>query len=277
VADSGMLNTDNIALFNKGGTAEGFEYIVGDRLKTMSEPARQYLTNIKNYTTAIIKDREGNDIPLQYCTHRYKDRTIICTWSEKRAKKDKTEREAKIAKALKMLKQPSSIEKKAKRYFLKNTGPKKYVLDKEKIEQQVRFDGFKAIATNVKDVTPQLALEKYKDLYKIEQSFRSFKSYFETRPMFHWTDTRIEGHIVLCYISFCLLNFLQNKCGYSEQVIRRILTKMQLSKIVQDSETLWLRSATSQEAEHLLKTIHLKQLPSAVSDATIANHLPYNL
>ena len=277
VADSGMLNTDNIALFDKGGTAEGFEYIVGDRLKTMSKPAIQYLTNLKNYTTAIIKDREAKDIPLQYCTYQYKDRTVICTWSEKRSKKDKAEREAKIAKGLKMIKQPSNIEKKAKRYFLKNTGQKKYVLDTEKIEQQVRFDGFKAIATNVKDVTPQLALEKYKDLYKIEQSFRSFKSYFETRPMFHWTDTRIEGHIVLCYISFCLLNFLQNKCGYREQVIRRLLSKMQLSKIVQDSETLWLRSATSEEADHLLKTIHLKQLPSAVSDATISNHLPYNL
>ena len=177
-----------------------------------------------------------------------------------------------------MLKQPSNIEKKAKRYFLKNTGEKKkYVLDQEKIDHQVRFDGFKAIATNVKDVTPQLALEKYKDLYKIEQSFRSFKSYFETRPMFHWTDTRIEGHIVLCYISFCLLTFLQNKCGYSEQVIRRLLSRMELSKIVQDGEVLWLRSATSEEAERLLKLIHLKQLPSAISDATIASHLPYNL
>lgn len=277
VADSGMLNSDNIALFDKGGTAEGFEYIVGDRLKTMSEPAIQYLTNLKNYSTAIIKDSEGKDIPLQYCTYKYKGRTVICTWSEKRAKKDKAEREAKIVKALKMLKQPSNIEKKAKRYFLKNTGQKKYVLDHQKIEQQVRFDGFKAIATNVKDVTAQLALEKYKDLYKIEQSFRSFKSYFETRPMFHWTDTRIEGHIVLCYISFCLLTFLQNKCGYSEQLIRRVLSKMELSKIVQDNEILWLRSATSQQAEYLLKTIQLKQLPTVISDATILKHLPHNL
>ncbi len=175
-----------------------------------------------------------------------------------------------------MLQQPSNIEKKAKRYFLKNTGEKKYELDQQKIDQQVRFDGFKAIATNAKDITPQLALEKYKDLYKIEQSFRSFKSYFETRPMFHWTDTRIEGHIMLCYISFCLLTFLQNRCGYSEQVIRRLLSKMEVSKIVQEGEVVWLRSQTSAEAEHLLKTIHLKQLPTAVSDATIASHLPYH-
>jgi transposase len=243
----------------------------------MSEAAIQHLTNLNNYTTAIIKDGEGRDLPLKYCTYQYKGRTVICTWSEKRAKKDKAEREDKIAKAKKMLGQPSTIEKKAKRYFLKNTGEKKYELDQLKIDQQVRFDGFKAIATNAKDVTAQQALEKYKDLYKIEQSFRSFKSYFETRPMFHWTDTRIEGHIVLCYISFCLLAFLQNRSGYTEQVIRRLLSKMELSKIVQEGEILWLRSATGVEAEHLLKTIQLKQLPTAISDATIASHQPYNL
>jgi hypothetical protein len=276
VADSGMLNTDNIGLFDKGRTAEGFEYIVGDRLKSMSERAIQHLADLKNYTAVVIKDSEGNDVALQYCTYQYKGRTIICTWSESRAKKDKAKREEKVQKAKKMLTQPSNIEKKAKRYFIKNTGENKYELDKEKIEQQARFDGFKAIATNA-DVSPQLALEKYKDLYKIEQSFRSFKSYFETRPMFHWTDTRIEGHIVLCYISFCLLTFLQNKCGYSEQVIRRLLSKMELSKIVEEGEVLWLRSATSEGAEHLLKTIHLKQLPTAISDDTIASHLPYNL
>lgn len=277
VADSGMLNKANIALFDKGGTAEGFEYIVGDRLKSMGEAAIEHLTNLNNYTTVIIKDSEGNDLHLKYCTYPYNGRTIICTWSEKRAKKDKAEREEKIAKAQKMLDQPSNIEKKASRYFIKNTGEKQYTIDQQKIDKQVRFDGFKAIATNAKDITPQLALEKYKDLYKIEQSFRSFKSYFETRPMFHWTDTRIEGHTVLCYISFCLLAFLQNKCSYSEQTIRRLLSRMELSKIVQDGEVLWLRSATDEQTELLLKTIHLKQLPTAISDATIANHLPYNL
>ena len=121
VADSGMLNADNIALFDEGGIAEGFEYIVGDRLKIMSKAALKHLTNLKNYTTLTIKDNEGKDIPLQYCTYKYNGRTVICTWSETRAKKDKAERDAKIVKAHKMLKQPSNIEKKAKRYFLKNT------------------------------------------------------------------------------------------------------------------------------------------------------------
>jgi len=72
MAGISMLKKDNIALFNKGGTAEGFEYIVGDCLKSMNEPAIQHLTNLKNYTTVILKDSEGKDIDLQYCTYQYK-------------------------------------------------------------------------------------------------------------------------------------------------------------------------------------------------------------
>jgi len=95
--------------------------------------------------------------------------------------------------------------------------------------------------------------------------------------MFHWKDKRIQEHIVLCYISFCLLAFLQNKCGYSEQTSRRVLSKMELSKIALDGNIVWLRSATIEQAAHLLKPIKLKQLPAVISDATILNYLPQHL
>ena len=82
---------------------------------------------------------------------------------------------------------------------------------------------------------------------------------------------------MLCYISFCLLIYLQKKCGYTEQLIRKLLAGMQLSKIVQKGEVMWIRSATSEQAEHLLKTINLKQLPTAISDTIIENYLPSHL
>lgn len=284
VADSGMLNGDNIDLFNKEQEAEGYEYIVGDRLKNLSEEAIAHLTDLKNYTTIKTEKKTGKqqddndeDIFLQYCTYMYKGRTIICTWSQKRAAKDKADREEKIKKARQMLKNPALIVRKSKRYFIKSTDAKKYELDEQKIEWQTKFDGFKAIATNVADLKPEIALEKYKDLYKIEQSFRTFKSYLETRPMFHWTDKRIEGHIVLCYIAFCLLNYLQQKSNYSEQTIRRALDTMEVSHVIREKEISWMRSAVTAEGEQILKAINLKQLPSVISEAAITHYTPFNL
>jgi transposase len=273
VADSGMLNTNNIALFDEGAVAEGFEYIVGDRIKNMEQSAINHLTNIKNYATTMVANQDGEAIPLLHCTYQYKGRTLISTYSERRAKKDKADREKKIAAAEKMIKQPSNLDKKASRYFIKNDGEKKYTLDQAKIIKQAKFDGFKVIATNAKDIGAAEALEKYKDLYKIEQSFRSFKSYFETRPMFHWTDKRIEGHIVLCYIAFCLLSYLQNKTGLTEQTIRRTLDKMQLSKIQKDKEILWLTAANNEDSLKLLTTLKIKPLPNVASENTIKKYI----
>lgn len=284
VADSGMLSGDNIDLFDKEQEADGYEYIVGDRLKNLSEGAITYLTDLKNYTTIKIEKATGQqqtdkdeDIVLLYCTYAYKGRTIICTWSQKRAAKDKADREEKIKKAQQMLKNPSLIERKSKRYFIKSADDKKYELNQVQIEWQAKFDGFKAIATNAADVKPEIALEKYKDLYKIEQSFRTFKSYLETRPMFHWTDKRIEGHLVLCYIAFCLLNYLQQKSSYSEQTIRTALSKMELSKIVREKEISWLRSAMTTEGDKILKAINLKQMPNVFSEVAITHYIPSNL
>lgn len=277
VADSGMLNANNIALFDKDGVADGFEYIVGDRLKSLSAAAITHLTTLKNYSKTTVKNSDNEAVILQFCTYQYKGRTLISTYSESRAKKDKADREQRIAAAEKLIKQPSGLDKKASRYFIKNEADKKYLLDQTKIDKQLKFDGFKVIATNAKDITPAQALEKYKDLYKIEQSFRSFKSYFETRPMFHWTDKRIEGHIVLCYIAFCLLSYLQNKTGYTEQQIRRSLNKMQVSKIIKETETVWLRAAMNNEIEHILHTLKLKTLPSVASENTIQKYLPQTM
>ncbi len=294
VADSGMLNNDNIDIFNKGKEADGYEYIVGDRIKSLPKNVVDYLTDFKNYTTTRIRkveetsqpqqhnqkeDENDETIFLKYCTYTYNGRTIICTWSAKRAKKDKAEREEKIKKAEQFLQKPALLEKKTKRYFIKPTEEKTYELDQEKIAWQAKFDGFKAIATNADGLTPETVLEKYKDLYKVEHSFRTFKSYLEARPMFHWTDTRIEGHLVVCYIAFCLHSYMQTKLPttYTEDVIRRGLSKMELSKIQQQEEIMWLRSAETEESINIIKSIKLKQMPDVVSDKMLSNYIPINV
>ena len=292
VADSGMLNNDNIDLFDKGNEADGFEYIVGDRIKSLPKAVSAYLTDLKNYSTIRIEPvspeaksdappagrepQNDEEIFLKYCTYVYNGRTLICTWSAKRAKKDKAMREEKLKKAGQMLKKPELLEKKSKMYFIKSTTEKKYELDHDKINWQASFDGFKAIATNAVDISAEVVLEKYKDLYKVEHSFRTFKSYLEARPMFHWTDSRIEGHLVMCYIAFCLQGYLQSQlpASYSESSIRRILSKMELSKVSKDGAICWLRSAITPESENIFKSLKLKQLPNVVPDTNIKNYLP---
>lgn len=98
------------------------------------------------------------------------------------------------------MQRPSQLKNKASRFFIKSDGNDAYQLDEQKIKEAEKNDGFIAISTNA-SIDAHTALEQYKQLYKIEQSFRTFKSHLEVRPMFHWTDKRIERgtHMYVLY------------------------------------------------------------------------------
>ena len=275
VADTGMMNQDNLSELEQ---AE-YEYIFGERLKNLSQAIQNEILNRDYYQTLKVDDINSNEeIEVQYYVTGYKKRKLITTYSAKRAAKDKAEREEKIERAKIFMHNPSALGKKAKTFFLKKEGKDQYSLDLEKIKRSERFDGFMCIATNNKKLSTADILLAYKQLYKIEHSFRSFKTFLETRPMFHWTEKRILGHLTLCYISFTLLNYLQlqlKKQGtpQSENQIRKNLVKMQMSLITQDNKEYYLRSKTEQGAKQIIKALSIREIPDFIPQKSITQYL----
>jgi len=276
VADRGMLSRANIKLISSEQT--GYEFIVGDRLKSLPGKVQKILLNITNYNKQWIYDKNGEAIVIKYATIEHESRTIIGTWSQKRADKDRYEREEKIQKAEKLLKTPSQIGRKASRFFIKMEGKTNYKLDEEKINQSEKYDGFLAISTNNTTLHPTDVLDNYRHLFLIEQTFRTFKTHLETRPMFHWTDKRIEGHICLCYMAYAIQNFMLSKLqqagtGLSETELRRALTRMQVSHIRNNGIELYLRSAMDGRIPEVVNKLGLKRLPSLIAKPQIINYL----
>ncbi len=170
------------------------------------------------------------------------------------------------------------LEKKAKFHYLKKQGENTYIFDEDKIRNSERFDGFLSVATNNKNLSVPEILDAYKQLYKIEQSFRSFKTFLETRPMYHWTKKRILGHLALCYISFTLLNYLQlrlrqNMTPLTENNIRKSLTKMQVSLIQQDTKEYYLTSKTPEDAHKIMKVLRIRNIPDLIPKEGINTYL----
>jgi len=275
VADTGMMNQDNV----EETIQSEFEFIFGERLRNISETKQNEILDLSKYKILVIEEENsGESIPIKYYITEYNGKKLITTYSENRAAKDKAEREEKIEKAKAFLIKPETLKKKAKRYYIKEIGEKQYVLDEEKIQRSARFDGFMTIATNNKDLTTAEIIKAYKQLYLIEQSFRTFKTFLETRPMFHWTPKRILGHLVLCYISFTILNYLQLKLKQhgtpqSEDQIRHNLIRMQASLIRQDEHEYFLRSKTEEGAKQIMKLLSIKELPDVISKGTMNQYL----
>lgn len=275
VADRGMLSKNNIKLVEE----KGYEFIIGERIKSLPLSIQKSLLDKSNYKHEwVYTDNDDEQIAIQYTTLSYEGKTIIATYSNKRAKKDKADREQKLQTAQVLLKQPSLIKKKASRYYLTSTGNETYELNKKKVKADEAYDGILAIATNTTTLAHTLILEQYKQLYKIEHTFRTFKSHLEMRPMFHWTDKRIEGHICLCYIAYTLLNYVQQKLiaadnPISEKRLRTILDHMQVSLLQHNEEQIYLRAKPMEGQSVLQQKLGLKLLPPLLPKEQLNKYL----
>jgi len=275
VADRGMLSRHNIEIT----ASKGYEFILGERLKTLPAAVQKPLLDLSAYTRDwVYNDNNGQQIQVKYTFIEHEGRTIIATYSADRASKDKYDREERVKTARTLLANPSLLRKKPQRYFLKQAGNDKYLLDEDKITASAKYDGLLAISTNTSSLTPTQVLEQYKQLYKIEHTFRTFKSHLETRPMYHWTDKRIEGHICLCYIAYTLLNYVlltanQKQQMVTENSLRKLLDNMQVSLLQHNQQQVYIRSKPQDKEVPLQQKLGLKPLLPILPKSQIEKYI----
>jgi transposase len=131
----------------------------------------------------------------------------------------------------------------------------------ERIEKDAKFDGFKALSTTT-DLGIEVILSKYRDLFEVEHSFRALKSQLEIRPVFHWTDKRIRGHVLMCFIAFTFINRLKNTTQLQYRAIVKAIDKMQVSEVKDDKtdKNIYLRSKIDDNQQNLIDNLGLKVL-----------------
>ena len=86
----------------------------------------------------------------------------------------------------------------------------KYVLDQAVIEEEEKYDGFYAVATNLDDPAKDI-LEVSANRYKIEDCFRVMKTNFSARPVFHQKRERIIAHFMICYTALLIYRLMEKK------------------------------------------------------------------
>ena len=66
----------------------------------------------------------------------------------------------------------------------------------------------------------------YKSLAQVEQAFRHFKlSDLEVRPIYHYTETRVRAHLLLCLLAYWVQRSLQGGLGVAAEVHQGILSR----------------------------------------------------
>jgi transposase len=202
VADAAMISSENIAQL----TRHGINYIVGARMGNLSAALLEIVDK-------QIDRQDGKSIRI-----KTELGYLICSYSDVRYRKDLYEMNKQIEKAKQVIEAPS---KNRKQKFTRSS-EQKLELNEELIEKTKKLLGIKGYYTNLEEqaAANETIIERYHELYRIEQAFRVSKSDLETRPIFHFKEQPIKLHILICFMALAISKHIELKTGVS---IRKFL------------------------------------------------------
>jgi transposase len=201
VADAGMLSEENLIELEK----QSIDYVVGARVGNLKlEEAQTIAKGLGKVDKKILR----------------KD-SIIYEYSLVRARKDKADNDKQVSKAEYLLQNPAKVMKRS--MFLANDGKKKFILNETLIERHRLLEGIKGYRTNITEVADKLLIERYKDLWRVEKSFRIAKSDLEARPIYHRRENSIQYHILIVFIALCIAKVIEMEKQESIQKVMESL------------------------------------------------------
>ena len=196
IADAGLLSNDNIKQLEQND----HKYIIGARIKNESESIKEQIikSSFKDGEYKIIRKPSGQKLIIHY--------------SDKRAKKDKYNRERGLNRLEKRIRSgkltKSNINNRGYNKYLKLEGKIEVKIDYEKFDQDITWDGIKGYITNTKLGAEQV-IENYRNLWHIEKAFRMSKTDLRIRPIYHRLKDRIEAHICISFAAYAIYKDLE--------------------------------------------------------------------
>lgn len=218
----------------RGGTKElksyvldesGYEWIGTDYKKK----SRQFTRH------AEFEDDNGKTVKADIAEKQ------VAFYSRDYDRKAKADRAAAVRKAEMLVKNPDKFNKYnshgAAKYiahieFDKKTGEiikTKSILEfnNKVLAEEEKYDGYYVLVTSKYTASDDWIISTYKELWRIEETFKVTKSELEARPVYVSREDHIEAHFLTCFISLVIIRLLQKKVGnkYSAEQILHGLSK----------------------------------------------------
>ncbi|MFZ0961363.1 MAG: IS1634 family transposase [Terriglobia bacterium] len=210
VSDRGMMSAGTIAALES--KVLDCDYILGARMRSMKEIREKVLTDRSPYLEVTPERQISKDpSPLKVREISLQGRRYIVCLNEEQRRKDAADRKAIIAHLRQQLQRGDKdlIGNKGYRKFLRLTRGEHFVIDEEKIKAEALYDGKWVLQTSLADKPQDIALA-YKELWMVEEMFRTMKSVLETRPIYHKRDETIRGHVFCSFLALLLRRALEH-------------------------------------------------------------------
>jgi transposase len=135
-----------------------------------------------------------------------------------------------------------------------------FTLRKDQLRLARRREGHYLLRSNLCGENPALLWQYYMQLTQVEQAFKNLKSDLALRPLYHQKDSRIEAHIFVAFLAYCLHVTLQQRLrplapGLTPRAVLDKLAAIQMVDVhlpTTDGRRLILSRYTQPEKDQLL-------------------------
>jgi len=234
VGDNAMATPDNIKILRD----KKYEYIMSLKLlkdsralillKSPSLPDYKRFTKLKDNFYIHEINSPGNEFNPD-------ERVIIC-YNPERAQVTSRKRDEKLNKSHEYLqsiidkppkkgrrKQPEKVIAMVERnlrkmsthkyfkYTFTNDGVFEYHDNLTTIDHAQRTDGICMLLTNSSKLKPEEVALGYRTLSEVEHAFKEIKNFLKIRPIYHYKNMRVRGHVFICVLAYLIEKFMEKK------------------------------------------------------------------
>jgi transposase len=136
-----------------------------------------------------------------------------------------------------------------------------FQLDKNRLKEAERRDGYYLMRSNLTAEDPALLWNLYVQLTQIESVFRSLKTDLGIRPIYHQKEDRIDAHIFIAFLAYCLQVTLKNRLiAYAPgltptAVLEKLGTVQMIDVCIPTCDGRWLILPRYTQPDHDLKLL----------------------
>jgi transposase len=254
VADRGFASAANRAYLTRGGG----HYIHAEKLRATNAEAAAALARAGRYHT-VAGNLRVKEVSVGGDGVRA-ERFVVCHNPEQ-ADRDAATRERLVSHLTGLIDGSDGWSarrrdelvgqlrtKPALRRFLRRTKTGLLRIDRSAVAGEAHLDGKWLLRSSDLTLTPDDLAAAYKQLIAVERGWRDMKGALKLRPVYHYREDRIRGHVQLCWLALMLIRVIEIAVNDTWRNVRHQLDRMALVTLATAAGQVAQRSITTPRA-----------------------------
>lgn len=262
LADNGMVSQETLALLK----ALEFDYLVAMKLKQGTAEVKKEVLGRAGRFREVDPNLHTKEVFVD-------DRRYVICYNPDEDRRDKARREGMLEKLREEIASGVTWSSQAGIKIRANAGYKRYVvqgrgeqrgrvvLSQTRIKADERYDGIWVVHSSRHDLNADDVACLFKSQSAIERDWRELKSELGLRPVRHFTDKNVRGHVFVCVLAKLLLREVQRRLDQtfapvgSPPTVLENLGRISVVQIKTPRRVFWKTATLKPEDQALLRAV----------------------